>query len=154
MLHDRRKTGMIQNFGGIARVVPLFAAMLTLVAMSTIGLPGTNGFIGEFLVLIGAYKAYPVAAVIATTGVVLSAVYLLWALQRVIFNPLQNPENATLRDLDRRELTVMTVFAIAIVWLGIAPGPVLRRMERSAQRIVEQVHNGAAAVQARPSEAP
>ena len=146
MLHDRRKTGLIRNFGGIARVVPLFAAMLTLVSMSTIGLPGTNGFIGEFLVLLGAYRSYPVAAVIATTGVVLAAVYLLWALQRVIFNKLDNPENESLRDLDRRELAVMTVFAVAIVWLGIAPGAVLRHIQAPAERIVEQVQRGGAAV--------
>jgi NADH-quinone oxidoreductase subunit M len=146
MLHDRRKTGLIRNFGGIARVVPLFAAMLTLVSMSTIGLPGTNGFIGEFLVLLGAYRSYPVAAVIATTGVVLAAVYLLWALQRVVFNKLDNPENESLRDLDRRELTAMAVFAVAIVWLGIAPGAVLRHIQAPAERIVEQVQRGGAAV--------
>jgi len=112
--------------------------------VSSIGLPGTNGFIGEFLVLLGAYKSYPVAAVIATTGVVLAAVYLLWALQRVIFNKLDNPENATLKDLDRRELTVMVVFAVAIVWLGFAPGAVLRRLQAPAERIVEQMHRGGA----------
>jgi NADH-quinone oxidoreductase subunit M len=150
MLHDRRKTGLIRNFGGIARVVPLFAAMLTLVSMSTIGLPGTNGFIGEFLVLLGAYKSYPVAAVIATTGVVLAAVYLLWALQRVVFNKLDNPENESLRDLDRRELTAMVVFAVAIVWLGIAPGAVLRHIQAPAERIVEQVQRGGAAVAVEP----
>jgi NADH-quinone oxidoreductase subunit M len=144
MLHDRRKTGLIRNFGGIARVVPLFAAMLTLVSLSTLGLPGTNGFIGEFLVLLGSYRTYPIASVIATTGVVLAAVYLLWALQRVIFNPLSNPENAGLKDLDRRELAVMAVFAVAIVWLGVSPGPVLRRIEGPASRIVETVQRGAA----------
>jgi NADH-quinone oxidoreductase subunit M len=150
MLHDRRKTGLIRNFGGIARVIPVFAAMLTLVSLSTIGLPGTNGFIGEFLVLLGAYRSYPVAAVIATTGVVLAAVYLLWALQRVIFNPLDNAENAALKDLDRRELAVMVVFAVIIVWLGVAPGPVLRRIEGPAGRIVEQVTRGAAVATAAP----
>jgi NADH-quinone oxidoreductase subunit M len=154
MLHDRRKTGLIRNFGGIAHVVPLFAAMLTLVSLSTIGLPGTNGFIGEFLVLLGAYRSYPVAAVIATTGVVLAAVYLLWALQRVIFNPLDNPENAALRDLDRRERFVMAVFAIAILWLGIAPGAVLRRVEGPATRIVESVHRGATVAQGPMDAAP
>jgi NADH-quinone oxidoreductase subunit M len=145
MLHDRRKTGLIRNFGGIAHVVPVFATMLTLASLSTIGLPGTNGFIGEFLVLLGAYRTFPIAAVVATTGVILAAVYLLWALQRVIFNPLDNPENAALKDLDRRERVVMAVFAVAIVWLGIMPGVVLRRVEAPAARIVDLVTHGGAA---------
>ncbi len=151
MLHDRRKTGLIRNFGGIARVIPLFAAMLTLVSLSTLGLPGTNGFMGEFLVLLGSYGSFPIATVIATTGVVLAAVYLLWALQRVIFNPLDNPENAALRDLDRRELAVMAVFAVAIIWLGVAPGALLRRVEGPAARIVEMVSGTSAAVAERTS---
>ena len=144
ILQDRSGTGMIERFGGVARVAPMFAFALMLSALSTIGLPGTNGFVGEFLVLIGAYRVYPVAAVLATTGVILAAVYLLWALQRVIFNPLTaGSENAMGRDLDRREIAAMTVFAVAILWLGIAPGGVLRRMEGPATRIVEQVTRGA-----------
>jgi NADH-quinone oxidoreductase subunit M len=144
ILQDRSGTGMIERFGGVARVAPMFAFALMLSALSTIGLPGTNGFVGEFLVLIGAYRVFPVAAVLATTGVILAAVYLLWALQRVIFNPLTaGSENAMGRDLDRRELAAMAVFAVAILWLGIAPGGVLRRMEGPATRIVEQVTRGA-----------
>ena len=145
MLHERRKTGMIANFGGIARVVPMLAAVLTLIAMSGIGLPGTNGFVGEFLVLLGAYKVFPVATLIAATGVVLGAVYALWAIQRVIFNPLTNPENLRMRDLNRRELGVMGVFAAAILWLGIAPGAVLDRLAGPAGRLVLSVTDGARA---------
>ena len=144
MLYERAHTREIAKFGGIARSVPMFSAFFLLVALSSIGLPGTNGFVGEFLVLLGAYRVYPVAAVLATTGVILAAVYLLWALQRVIFNPLTaGSENAMGRDLDRRELAAMAVFAVAILWLGIAPGGVLRRMEGPATRIVEQVTRGA-----------
>ncbi|MDF1501463.1 NADH-quinone oxidoreductase subunit M [Roseisolibacter sp. H3M3-2] len=153
MLQDRSGTGMIQRFGGIARVAPLFAASLTVVALSTIGLPGTNGFVGEFLVLIGAYGAYPIPAVLATTGVILAAVYLLWALQRVIFNPRTADEAGDVRDLDRRELVAMVGFVVAILWLGIAPGPVLRRIEGPAQRIVEQVTRGAETAAAAPPTA-
>jgi NADH-quinone oxidoreductase subunit M len=152
MLQDRSGTGMIQRFGGIARVAPLFAASLTLVALSTIGLPGTNGFVGEFLVLIGAYGAFPIPAVLATTGVILAAVYLLWALQRVIFNPRSKDEAAAgVRDLDVREMVAMAGFATAILWLGIAPGGVLRRIEGPATRIVEQVTRGAEAASAQLS---
>ncbi|MGZ8455881.1 MAG: complex I subunit 4 family protein [Gemmatirosa sp.] len=146
MLQDRTGTGMIQRFGGISRVAPLFAASLMLAALSTIGLPGTNGFVGEFLVLIGAYGVYPVPAVLATTGVILAAIYLLWALQRVIFNPRAPNDVGVVRDLDRREMFVMAVFAIAIVWLGVAPGGVLRRLEGPAARVVEQVTRDAGTV--------
>jgi NADH-quinone oxidoreductase subunit M len=154
MLHDRRKTGMIHNFGGIARVVPLFAAALTLVSLSSIGLPGTVGFVGEFLVLIGTYATFPWAAIVATTGVVFAAIYLLWAIQRIIFNPLSNPENENLPDLNRRELGVMIAFAVIIVWLGITPGPVLSRMEGASARVVEQVRRGAANPLADPASVP
>lgn len=139
MLQDRRRTGMIHNFGGLARVMPMFGVMFTVVALSTLALPGTNGFVGEFVVLLGAYQRYPFATVLAATGVILTATYLLWALERVLYNPLVNPDNARLRDLNRRELSVMGVFAVIIVWLGIAPGAVLRTIEPAAARVVSLV---------------
>src|SRR3989441_9495 len=107
MIYERRHSRLIAAYGGIARVVPLFAAILTFVSLSSIGLPGTNGFVGEFLVLVGAFRTHPVAAGIAATGVIVAAVYLLWALQRVIFNPLDKPENEKLLDLTPRELAVL-----------------------------------------------
>ena len=148
MLHERRKTGMIANFGGIARVVPMLAAMLTLIAMSGIGLPGTNGFVGEFLVLLGAFREFPVTALLAATGVVLGAIYALWAIQRVIFNPLSNPENLKMKDLNRRELAVLSAFAVAILWIGVWPKPMLDRLSGPSQRFVLQVEQGARATAA------
>ncbi|HEX5831163.1 MAG TPA: NADH-quinone oxidoreductase subunit M [Gemmatimonadaceae bacterium] len=145
MLHERRGTGMIANFGGLARVVPMFAALFTFCALSTIALPGTVGFVGEFLVLLGSYRTYPIPTVVAATGVVLAAIYLLWALQRVFFNPLTNPENKALTDLNRRELITIGVLAASMLWLGIAPGGLLRRLEVPAQRVVEVVEQGSAA---------
>src|SRR3989449_3591526 len=106
MLYERRHSRLIEAFGGIAKVVPLFAAVLTIVSLSSIGLPATNGFVGEFLVLLGAFRTYPIAAGVATTGVIVAAMYLLPALQRVIYNPLDKPENAQLADLSPRELAV------------------------------------------------
>src|SRR5687767_4820501 len=100
MIYERRHSRLIDAYGGIARAVPLFAAMLTLVSLSSIGLPGTNGFVGEFLVLIGAYRTTPVLTVIATTAVIIAAAYLLWAIQRILFNSLDKPENAHLTDLN------------------------------------------------------
>ena len=140
MIYERAHTRQIAAYGGIARTVPMFSAAFALVAMSSIGLPGTNGFIGEFLVLIGTYNVFPYVAGAATVGVVLGAAYLLWALQRIIFNPLNNPENQTLSDLNRREVAVMAVIAVVIIWLGVAPGSVLDRLRPASRALVEHVH--------------
>jgi NADH-quinone oxidoreductase subunit M len=137
MIYERRHTRLIEAYGGIARVVPIFSLILTVVALSSIGLPGLNGFVGEFLVLLGSFSSYPWATGIATTGVIFAAAYLLWALQRMIFNRLDNPENESLTDLTGRELAVVLPLIVGIVWLGLFPGPVLRRMELASQRFVE-----------------
>ena len=139
MMYERRHTREIADFGGIARVVPAFAAILTLVALSSIGLPGTNGFVGEFLVLIGSFSQYPVATAIATTGVIFAAMYLLLALQRVLFGKLNNPANKKMQDLSIRELFVLGPLVVCIVWIGLYPAPILRRVEVSAQALVTQV---------------
>src|SRR6266516_851268 len=149
MLYERRHTRLIEAYGGIAKVVPLFAAVLTIVSLSSIGLPATNGFVGEFLVLLGAFRTYPIAAGVATTGVIVAAMYLLPALQRVIYNPLDKPENAHLADLSPRELAVLLPLVACIVWIGVYPTPFLRRMEPSAQRFIESVRPAAPAAAAR-----
>ena len=139
MIYERRHSRLIDAYGGIARVVPMFAAILTFVSLSSIGLPGTNGFIGEFLVLIGSFKTVPIYTVIATTAVIFAAAYLLWAIQRILFNPLDKPENEHVADLNRRELLTMVPLVAAIIWLGVYPAPVLRRMQLSAERFVNVV---------------
>jgi NADH-quinone oxidoreductase subunit M len=143
MIYERRHTRMIDAYGGIARVVPMFAALLTLVSLSSIGLPGTNGFIGEFLVLIGSFRTHPAWTVLATTGVIFAAAYLLWAIQRILFNKLDKPENQHIPDLNWRELGLMLPLVICIIWLGVYPAPILRRMEASTTRLVQQVEAGA-----------
>jgi NADH-quinone oxidoreductase subunit M len=137
MIYERRHTRLIDDYGGIARVVPVFSLILTVVALSSIGLPGLNGFVGEFLVLLGSFGAFPVATVIATTGVIFAAAYLLWALQRMIFNRLDQAENERIPDLGPRELALMAPLLIGIVWLGLYPAPVLHRMESAARRYVQ-----------------
>ena len=137
MLYERRHTRLIEDYGGIARVVPVFSLILTLVALSSIGLPGLNGFIGEFLVLLGSFTAFPWATGVATTGVIFAAAYLLWALQRMIFNRLDDRENEHLSDLTPRELAVMLPLVVGIVWLGLYPAPVLRRMEPATRHYLE-----------------
>ncbi|HEX6808014.1 MAG TPA: NADH-quinone oxidoreductase subunit M [Gemmatimonadaceae bacterium] len=139
MIYERKHTRLIDAYGGIARVVPMFAVVLTLVSLSSIGLPGTNGFVGEFLVLIGSFKTHPWFTLVATTGVIFAACYLLWAIQRILFNKLDKPENALLSDLNRREVVIVGVLTAAILWIGIYPAPVLQRMERSAQNFVQVV---------------
>jgi NADH-quinone oxidoreductase subunit M len=139
MIYERRHSRLIAAYGGIARVVPLFAAILMIVSLSSIGLPGTNGFVGEFLVLVGAFRTHPVAAAIATTGVIVAAAYLLWALQQVIFNPLDKPENEKLLDLTPRELAVLLPLVACIAWLGVYPKPFLERMEPAARQFIERV---------------
>jgi NADH-quinone oxidoreductase subunit M len=143
MIYERRHSRLIETYGGIARVVPLFAAILTIVSLSSIALPGTNGFVGEFLVLVGAFGTYPIATALATTGVIIAAAYLLTALQRVLFNPLTHPENEKLTDLTPRELAVLVPLLVCILWVGIYPKPFLRRMEPSARQLIEQLRPGA-----------
>jgi NADH-quinone oxidoreductase subunit M len=139
MLYERRHSRLIAAFGGIAKVVPLLAAALTVVSLSSIGLPGTNGFVGEFLILIGAFQTHPVAAGIATTGVIVAAMYLLGALQRVIYNPLDKAENEKLLDLSPREIAVLVPLLAGIVWIGIYPKPLLDRMEPAARAFIQSV---------------
>jgi len=142
MIYERRHSRLIDAYGGIARVVPLFAAILTLVSLSSIALPGTNGFVGEFLVLVGSFRTYPIATALATTGVIVAAAYLLTALQRVIFNPLTHEDNKKLTDLTPRELIVLVPLLVGILWIGIYPKPFLRRMEPSARQFIELVRPG------------
>ncbi|MBA4072316.1 MAG: Fe-S-binding domain-containing protein [Gemmatimonas sp.] len=143
MLYERRHTRMIEDYGGIAKVVPIFATILTIVSLSSIGVPGTNGFIGEFLVLVGSYKTQPVATVISATAVIFAAAYLLWSLQRIIYNKLSKPENATIRDLNWREIGLLVPLLIAIVWMGVYPKPVLEKTEAAARRLVTYVEASA-----------
>jgi len=144
MLYERRHSRLIDAFGGIAKVVPLLAAALTIVSLSSIGLPATNGFVGEFLVLLGAFRTYPRAAIVAATGVIVAAMYLLPALQRVIYNPLDKPENEKLADLTPREIAVLVPLLACIVWIGVYPAPILRRMEPAARQLIQSVRIDAA----------
>jgi NADH-quinone oxidoreductase subunit M len=142
MIYERTHTRQISDYGGIARVVPIFSTLLTLVALSSIGLPGTNGFVGEFLVLIGSFRTVPYHAMLATVGVIFAAAYLLWAIQRILFNSLDKPRNAALRDLNWRELALMAPLVACIIWLGVYPAPILRRTDRAAAAFVQEVEHG------------
>jgi NADH-quinone oxidoreductase subunit M len=140
MVYERRHSRMIADFGGIAAVMPAFAAILTFVSLSSVGLPGTNGFVGEFLVLLGSYQTHPVAAVISTTAVIFAAAYLLWALKRMLYGTLETRENRELTDLRPREYAVLMPLVALILWLGLYPQPVLRRMEPAARAYIHAIN--------------
>src|SRR5262247_2998837 len=128
MLYERRHTRQISDFGGIAKPMPVFAAFFGLVTMSSIGLPALNGFVGEFLILLGAFLSTPAMAILATSGVVLGAAYMLWMFRRMMFGPLESPENRGLIDLGLREKLVLAAIAVPIVWIGVYPETFLRRI--------------------------
>jgi NADH-quinone oxidoreductase subunit M len=152
MLYERRHTRQISDFGGIAKPMPVFAAFFGLVTMSSIGLPALNGFVGEFLILLGAFLANPLMATLATSGVVLGAAYMLWMFRRVMFGPLESPENRGLIDLGFREKFVMAAIAVPIFWIGIYPETFLRRIEPSVMELLQRVEERSVVVLATPAE--
>jgi len=121
MLYERRHTRLIADFGGVAKVMPIYAAFFLIMMFSSIGLPGLNGFVGEFLILVGAFQANVWYAAFAATGVVLSAIYLLWMYQRVMNGPLTHDENKSLKDISVREIALLVTLVVFIVWIGIYP---------------------------------
>jgi NADH-quinone oxidoreductase subunit M len=125
MIYDRRHTRMISDYGGIAKVVPVFAVMFMIATLASIGLPGLNGFIGEFLILNGSFSSELYAnktfAILGATGVILAAVYMLWMFQRVLFGPITNEENEKLTDLNMREIGLLIPLVLFMVWIGIRP---------------------------------
>jgi NADH-quinone oxidoreductase subunit M len=108
--------------------------------LSSIGLPGLNGFVGEFLILLGTFQANTLAAVVAVSGVILGAVYMLRMYQRVIFGPLTNPENAKMTDLSRREIAIFVPLIALMLFMGLYPQPFLSRMEKSVEATLARIH--------------
>ena len=139
ILYERRHTREIADFGGLASVAPIYAGVFLIVALSSLGLPGLNGFVGEFLVILGAFARHKTWAVIAATGVVLAALYLLWAYQRVFHGPIEIEENRTVKDLSFREGLALAPLLAGIVLIGVWPKPFLERMEPSLERVREKV---------------
>jgi len=140
MLYERRHTRMIDDFGGLSRQMPIFATFFMLVTLSSIGLPGLNGFVGEFLVLVGTFQANKLYATFAATGIILAAVYMLWMYQRVMFGQITKPENQRLVDLNLREVIILVPITLFIIWIGVYPKPLFQKMERSVQHLISQVN--------------
>jgi NADH-quinone oxidoreductase subunit M len=139
MIYDRRHTRLISEYGGLAMVMPIYAGIFLFMAFASVGLPGLSGFVGEFGVLLGSYLTLPVLAIIAGFGVILAAVYMLWAYERVFTGPVTNPKNEGLSDLGFRELAILVPLIVLIVGIGIYPKPVLDRIEPSVEIILDRV---------------
>ncbi|MCK5375783.1 MAG: NADH-quinone oxidoreductase subunit M, partial [Acidobacteria bacterium] len=136
MVYERRHTRLIEDYGGIAGVMPIFTGIFLVVTLASIGLPGLNGFVGEFLILAGSWQGHPVAVVFAGLGIILGAVYMLWMVQRVFWNPLVHEENRSLTDLNLREILAVTPLLVFIVWIGVHPNTFLSPMEAAVRLIL------------------
>jgi NADH-quinone oxidoreductase subunit M len=136
MIYERRHTRLISDFGGITRVMPLFAVAFMIITLSSVALPGTNGFIGEFLILLGSWKTNPGLTAIAALGVIFGAVYMLWMFQRVMFGPVKHKENEGLFDLSLREMVVLAPLIVAVFAMGIYPNFFFEKMEPSINRFL------------------
>ena len=142
LIYERTHTREIAAFSGLAKVMPVFTVLFAIIMLSSMGLPGLNGFVGEFLILIGAFEWNPVYAYWSVWGIVLAAAYLLWLFQRVMFGEVKDDKIAGLNDLSLREVTTLVPLVLLAVWMGLYPTPVLNTLEPPVNAIVERVKPG------------
>jgi len=135
----------IKRLGGLAKPLPVLATVTLIVALASIGLPGTSGFIGEFLILLGAFEAYWVYAAIGVVGIILGAAYMLWMYEQAIFGKTDEAKVKGLKDFNLREWVVGTILVILIFWVGIYPAPFLNVMNGSIEGLVQRLQQGAVA---------
>ena len=141
IVYERRHTREISEYGGLSKVMPIYAAVFMIMTMSSIGLPALNGFIGEILILQGVYVVNKIWAAVAASGIVLGAAYMLWLYQRTMFGKIENPANEKLKDLNLREIATFAPLIALAFWIGIYPTPILRRLESSVTRVVLRVNS-------------
>lgn len=154
VIWERRGTLRFNDLGGLQKAAPIFAAIFLAVVMASIGLPGLNGFVGEFLVLVGTFATHRWWAVLATTIVITSVIYLLWAYQRVFHGPVLNPANETFPDISRREMAAIAPLLAGIVFLGVYPAPFLDRVTPSVNHLLAHVQAAAPNANVPPSGQP
>jgi NADH-quinone oxidoreductase subunit M len=140
ILYERSHTRMIKDFGGVSKQMPVFSAFFMVCMLSSVGLPGLNGFVGEILCLFGIFKANKLLAILAVTTVILAAGYLLWMFQRVMQGPITNDKVRTFKDLNLREIIYLTPIVVMMFWMGIYPQTFLRKMDVSISNLVNQVN--------------
>ena len=135
-IYERRHTRMISEFGGLCTPMPVFAIIFMIVTLSSIGLPGLNGFVGEFLILLGTFQTNKIYATIAATGVIFAACYMLWMFQRVVFGKVTNDKNKDLKDLSWREIAIFAPLILFIIWIGVYPSTFLDKTKASTENFV------------------
>jgi NADH-quinone oxidoreductase subunit M len=140
VVYDRMHTREIARYGGLVHRMPMYAFVFMVFTLANVGLPGTSGFVGEMLILVGAFQDNSSVALLATTGVILGAAYALWLYRRVVFGELVRPELKAILDLDRREVLVFAPLVAVALWIGVYPQPFLDVMAVSAQHLIEQHH--------------
>ncbi len=153
MIYERRQTREISEYGGLIHQIPVYAGFFLIAVFSSMALPGLNGFVGEFLILAGAFRSNAVYGAIAIIGVMLGASYLLWTYQRMMLKNIENPENRKLKDLNTRELAVLLPIVFFIVWIGVNSEPFLSKMDASVGNLVTIVEQGARRVRPAQEEA-
>jgi len=141
ILYERAHTRLIKDFGGVSSQMPVFSAFFLICMLSSVGLPGLNGFVGEILCLFGIFKSSQLLAILAASTVILAAAYLLWMYQRVMHGPIVNAKVRTFKDMNRRELGYLVPIIIMMFWMGIYPQTFLRKMDASVARLLDRVHN-------------
>jgi NADH-quinone oxidoreductase subunit M len=139
MIYDRRHTKQIADFGGLSQVMPIFAGIFLFTTFASIGLPGLNGFVGEFLVLVGSFPSLPVHTIVAASGVVLAAIYLLWAYERTFTGVPNKPENQKLVDLSAREVALLSPLVILMLVLGLYPRILLDKVQPSTEAVLDRI---------------
>jgi NADH-quinone oxidoreductase subunit M len=150
-LYSRQQSTQLGSFGGMAKRAPLLASYFLFLGLAGIGLPGTSGFVGEFLILMGTFKAYWLYGAIAVTGIIFTAAYFLWYYERSMLGPLGKAVKDSIPDLQPRELLIATALSVMILWIGLYPAPFLRMMNGSVQALVDRLERGAvASIESRP----
>lgn len=147
MIYERSHTRQISDFGGVTKVMPVFASFFLIITLSSLGLPGTNGFVGEFLILAGSFQRAPVFTILATVGIIFAAAYLLWMFLRVMFGPITNQKNNSLVDLNGREIGILIPIILMIFWIGIYPSTFLKKTEATAAALIANVQKARAELQ-------
>jgi len=143
VLYDKRGTKMMNEFGGLAKSMPIFAVIFGIMLMASVGLPLTIGFVGEFLVLLGFYQISPIATILAGTTIIIGAIYMLTLFKRTFFGPVTNEANKNLPDLDTKEMTALIPLVAIVIWLGIYPKPVLAPIDTSVKALLSFMHEKA-----------
>jgi NADH-quinone oxidoreductase subunit M len=145
VIYDRMHTREISFYGGLVNRMPLYAAVFMVFTMANVGLPGTTGFVGEFLSLIGIFKVNVVVATLGTTGVIVSAGYALWLYRQIIFGTLDNPKLAKIADLNYREIIILGPLVVLTILFGVLPNPILEMSAASVAQLVEHYGQAIAA---------